>query len=232
MNYDHPSHAVREHQEISTLIPWYLNGSIAEHQRQRLDVHVSLCAECRDDLALERSVYLGMRAETAVEYMPAASLKLLQARLDGIDAAASVDLPAGLPAAQRPGRAAVPWHGVMAASVAVMAVALSLLAADRWLQARARTTRPDYYTVTTAVPRAPGEVIRAVFAPNITLVELQSLLDEAQLRIISGPTEAGVYSLAANSRRPVNSSLALLRGHAKVRFAESTQPSTGSGELP
>ena len=231
MTYDHPSHAVREHQEISTLIPWYVNCSIAEHERQRVDAHLSLCAGCRDDLALERSVYQGMRVETAVEYMPAASLKRLQARLDGIDTAASVDLPAGLPAAKT-GRAAVPWHSVMAASVAIMAVALSLWAADRWLQARARTTRPDYYTVTTATPRAPGEVIRAVFSPKITLVELQTLLDEAQLRIISGPTEAGVYSLAANSRRPVNSSLALLRGHAKVRFAESSQPSKESGEPP
>lgn len=232
MTSDQPNYAVQEHQAISTLIPWYVNGSIAENERQRVDAHLSLCADCRSDLALERSVYQGMRAETAVEYMPAVSLKRLQARLDGIDAAASVDLPAALPVAQTPGRAAVPWHGALAASIAVMAVALSLLAADRWLQARARTTRPDYYTVTTAVPRSPGEVIRAVFSPNITLVELQALLDEAQLRIVSGPTEAGVYSLAANSRRPVNSSLALLRGHAKVRFAESTQPNTGAGEPP
>jgi len=64
---------------------------------------------------------------------------------------------------------------------------------------------------------------RAVFSPTLTLVELQRILDESQLRIISGPSEAGVYSLAANSRRTVGSSLALLRAHAEVRFAESTQ---------
>jgi hypothetical protein len=79
---------------------------------------------------------------------------------------------------------------------------------------------------------APNEVIRAVFAPTITLDELQSILDEAQLRIVSGPTEAGVYSLAANSSRSVSSSLALLRGHAKVRFAEGTQPSKGPSDIP
>jgi hypothetical protein len=64
------------------------------------------------------------------------------------------------------------------------------------------------------------------------LVELQAVLDEAGLRIVSGPTEAGVYSLAANSGRPVSASLASLRGHAKVRFAESIQPSTGPGHSP
>jgi hypothetical protein len=55
------------------------------------------------------------------------------------------------------------------------------------------------------------------------LVELQTILDEAQLRIISGPTEAGVYALAATSTRPVDFSLLLLRRHSVVRFAESTQ---------
>ena len=80
-----------------------------------------------------------------------------------------------------------------------------------------------YHTVTSAAPRAPDEVIRAVFSPAITLVELQAILDEAQLRIISGPTEAGVYSLAATSERPVTASLSLLRRHTSVRFAESTR---------
>ena len=67
-------------------------------------------------------------------------------------------------------------------------------------------------------------MIRAVFSPTITLVELQTILDEAQLRIVSGPTEAGVYSLASNSTCPVRESLALLRRHSAVRFAEGTLP--------
>jgi hypothetical protein len=265
MTDSHRSRDVQEHRDISALLPWYVNDSIGEHERQRVDAHLERCANCRGDLAREQQVFQGMNVETAVEYMPAASLKRLQARLDG---AASGDTEAmtaaggpteagsaalgwtaagraaasgspvadnGAPAGDGPAAAGnrsrrpAAWMGLMAASVAVMAVALSLLAADRWLQFRARSSAPDYYTVTTPAPRAPEVVIRAVFAPTITLVELQSLLDEAQLRIVSGPTEAGVYSLAANSRRPVNSSLAILRAHAKVRFAESTQPTTEAG---
>ena len=56
-----------------------------------------------------------------------------------------------------------------------------------------------------------GEVIRAVFSPTITLDQLQAILDEAQLKIVSGPTEAGVYSLASSSDLTVRSSLAALR---------------------
>ena len=237
MTFDPRSCDAREHQTIASLIPWYVNGSIGEPERQRLDAHLVLCADCRDDLARERCVYQGMNAEPTLEYMPAASLKRLQARLDGLTAAPAADSPAadspaGGAAPGTPRRRSVPWQGLMAASVAVMALALSVLAADRWMLYRAHAA-PNYFTVTTATARAPDEVIRAVFSPTITLVELQAILDETGLRIVSGPTEAGVYSLAATSRRPViSSSLALLRANAKVRFAEGTQPSTEPGDTP
>jgi hypothetical protein len=231
MTIDPQSSAAREHPAISSLIPWYVNGSIGEQERQRVDAHLPLCAACRDDLARERCVYQAMNAETTVEYMPAASLKRLQARLDGIGGAAAAAAPPAEAAPERPGRPSMPWQGLMAASIAVMALALSVLAADRWMQSRAHAA-PNYYTVTTATARAPDEVIRAVFSPAVTLFELQAILDDAGLRIISGPTEAGVYSLATNSRRPVNSSLAVLRANAKVRFAESTRPNMGPGDTP
>jgi hypothetical protein len=233
MTHSHRTPAAGEHEDISALLPWYINGSIGELERQRVDAHLILCAGCRDELAQEQLIYRGMTADAAVEYMPAASLKRLQARLDGVVIGASSDSRAQLPAArERRGRRPMRWQGLMAASVAVMAVALSLLAADRWMQTRGHASAPDYYTVTTPTPHAPGEVIRAVFSPTITLVELQAVLDEAQLRIISGPTEAGVYSLAASSGRPVSSSLASLRRDEKVRFAEITQPSSGPGDTP
>lgn len=217
------------HEEISALLPWYVNGTCSDSDRVRIDAHLLLCAVCSADLAREQFVQQFMTAETAIEYMPAASLKRLQARLDG--AAEAGDVPAAAAAAGTVRPRSIPWHGVMAASVAVLAVAVSLLAADRWIQARARSAAPSYHTVTTAAPRAPEEVIRAVFAPTITLVELQAVLDEAGLTIVSGPSEAGVYSLAANSRRPVSASLALLRAHANVRFAESIQ-GAGPGATP
>jgi hypothetical protein len=232
MTRDGRHHVSREHQEVSALLPWYVNGSIGEQDGQRVEAHLSGCADCRNDLAQEQRVYRAMTAETAIEYMPAASLKRLQARLDGIGAEDAANGAADARSAAAPGRRSMPWPRLMAASIAVMAVALSLLAADRWMGFRGAAAQPNYYTVTTSVPRPQGEVIRAVFSPTITLVELQSILDEAQLRIVSGPTEAGVYSLAAKSARPVSSSLALLRAHAMVRFAESTQASARAGDSP
>jgi len=209
-----------EHQEVCALIPWYVNSRLSDHERLKVDAHIVDCAACRADIAMELRIFDGIKSAPTIEYMPAASLKRLQARLDGLQSR-----PAAAKAAPV-ARVRGPWskRGLMAASIAVMAITISLVLADRWVQFRAQQAAPNYRTVTHSPPRAPDEVIRAVFSPATTLVEMQAILEEADLRIISGPTEAGVYSLAAKSGRPVGASLALLRGHSAVRFAEQTQP--------
>jgi hypothetical protein len=218
-----------EHHAVSALLPWYVNETLEERDRQRVDAHVGICAACREDLAAQRRICEAIAAQPALDYMPVASLKRLQARLDAMQSGSAAALASPQePAIYRAG----PWRGWMAASIAAVAVAVALFAADRWAQVEARRTEPSYRTVTSSAPRAQGEVIRAVFAPNITLVELQAILDESQLRIVSGPTEAGVYSLAANSTLTVRASLALLRRHSTVRFAEGTLPEPESGNSP
>jgi hypothetical protein len=208
------------HAEFSALVPWYVNGTLDEGQRARLEEHLALCAPCRTELQLDRRLQDVMTADRGVTYMPAPSLKRLQMRLDALDAAGAGPKDVATPAA-KPARRDMPWQSLMAASVVITAVALGLFTMGRW---RAPASPRSYHTVTTPSPRVPDEVIRAVFQPSITLVELQRILDESQLRIVAGPTEAGVYSLAANSHRPVVDSLDMLRKHAAVRFAESTQP--------
>jgi hypothetical protein len=216
-----------EHHEVSALIPWYVNDTLAEQERHRVDAHVGSCAVCRDDLTVHQRIHEGIDSQPALDYMPMASLKRLQARLDAAQAqGTSRQIPP-----LEPKRAAA-RRGWMAASIAVMAVAIGVLAADRWMQYEARVTQPNYRTVTNSAPRPQGEVIRAVFSPTITLLQLQAILDEAQLKIVSGPTEAGVYSLASNSSLTVRSSLALLRQHSTVRFAEETLPEPESGNSP
>jgi hypothetical protein len=232
---NHPdSTCTAEHQEICELIPWYVNGTIRAIDRQKLDTHFLICVACRDEMLEERRIYQAMSADSGVEYMPAASFKRLQARIDE-DEGSMASAP-GAPVSRFSRHAPppsvrrhTPRQRLIAASIAVLVVAISLVSADKWYRLGGRGLSPDYQTVTTSAPRAPNEVIRAVFLPTITLVELQAILDEAQLRIVSGPTEAGVYSLAANTDRPVNSSLALLRRHSAVRFAENTQPGDARG---
>ena len=208
-----------ERQQIAALFPWHLNGTLAALERQKVDSHLLACPACRSELSMERRIYEGMVAEPAVEYMPAASLKRLLARIDGL---AEVDSRLEKPVAVPSSRASMPWKGLAAAAFVLLVIAATLQA-NRWSLTRASDLQPKYHTVTSPRPHAPDEVIRAVFSPSLTLVDLQTILDQSHLKIVSGPTEAGVYSLATTSSGSVSKSLGALRRNPGVRFAESTR---------
>ena len=208
-----------EHREIWLQIPWYVNDRIDTRQRRRVDSHLRDCEACRVELQQQRGVHEAMSADTGVEQLPSASLNRLLQRLDATAAPQPLnDAPVAARGTWRP------WSrpAMMAASMAVVAVALSVaILASR----QPDTTVPDpYYTVTSSAQRPAQEVIRAVFAPSTTLAQLQKILDESHLKIVAGPSEAGVYSLAATRDQPIATILSRMRQHTDVRFAESSAP--------
>jgi anti-sigma factor RsiW len=215
-----------EHQEIGELLPWFVNGRLSEADRQRVDAHLRVCEACTDELAAQRRVHGVMSVDAGVERMPTAGLKRLRLRIESLDEVgpapaapdevARSETPAASSLRQR--------YGAIAASIAMTAV--GALAALLWNQHERRIAPANYYTVTTTAPQPANTAIRAVFTPTVTLSELQELLDDAHLKIVSGPTEAGVYSLAMSGSPSVDWSLRRLRGHEVVRFAESVVPAT------
>jgi hypothetical protein len=228
----------REHTELTELLPWYVNGTLAAGERQRLERHLESCAACRRDLELEHTIAGALTSAPAVEYLPAPSLKRLNERLDALlehdvlggpiladqegsspNSAMARTLPP-ISAAHRRRRRVL--ERLVAVWLAAFAIALAYVITAR-LPGRPESGG-EYRTVTTSAPRSPEVVIRAVFAPSLSMGELKHILEGAGLRIVAGPTEAGVYSLAATTDRPVADSLAELRRHDAVRFAESTAP--------
>jgi anti-sigma factor RsiW len=207
-----PMPPTAEHREVWELLPWHINGRLSEPDRRRVEAHLHACDACRGECAAQRQIYRVIAADTAVEQMPMAALNKLRQRIERTEIAASTDT---VPERTRPVTRWRPRAAAIAASA--VAVAVSIPAALHWQAHRAGV----YYTVTTAAAPQGGAVIRAVFAPTLTLSELQSVLDDAHLKIVSGPTEAGVYSLAMSGPQSIDWSLRTLRGHGTVRFAES-----------
>jgi anti-sigma factor RsiW len=221
----HPSAPANEHEDIWNLLPWLVNGRLSEADRRRVEAHLHLCNGCRDEYAAQRQIYEIIAADTAVvEQMPTSGLNKLRQRIESYEAANPVHSESD--AAPRSSDRARVWRlpgRSIAACVVGVAVALSVSTALLWNRSQ-RNAGANYHTATTATSQPAGTVIRAVFAPAVTLSELQALLDDAHLRIVSGPTEAGVYSLAMTGSQPIDWSLGRLRQHDMVRFAETTGP--------
>ena len=202
---EHPGNDDSEHTAMNELIPWYVNGTLDDSARRRLDQHLPTCPECRADMRLERAVHARIAAQPAVEYMPVASLKRLNATLDELQSVAahrSEVPPAVPPAAATRALPAAPqrllrrWRLAVAASIVLVAAGLGLVMVDRVtvdrMTGHGDSASGGYHTVTTARAKPPHE--------------------------------AGVYTLAPTSTLATASSLEILRRHAGVRFAESSSP--------
>jgi anti-sigma factor RsiW len=214
---NNPIPPTADHRDVWELLPWHVNGRLSEIDHRRVEAHLHVCDACRGECAAQRQIYQVIAADTAVEQMPMAGLNKLRQRIEKTEIVAPAD---AVPERTHPAARRRPRAAAIAASAAAVAAAVSIPVALHWQTHRA----PAYYTVTAAAAPQAGAVIRAVFAPTLTLSELQSVLDDAHLKIVSGPTEAGVYSLAMSGPQSIDWSLHTLRGHGTVRFAESIAP--------
>ena len=199
------------HGETWDLIPWLVNGRAQGPERQRAEAHLRDCEACRAELDTQRRLQAAMSQEASLDLLPAASLQRLHSKLD---AQATADA--------RPQRAArsrsmLRW---LVAAVVVESIGLMFLSAALWRQ---DVPSAPYRTVTSAMEVTSGASIRAVFSPQLPVQELQTLLETSHLKIVAGPSEAGVYSLALPSSagpHAIEMAVATLRAHPGVRFAE------------
>jgi anti-sigma factor RsiW len=219
---NHPQ-SRRCEEEAARLLPWYVSGRLDAADTARVMRHLERCATCSDDLAHERAVRTLLKSESSVEYAPQPGLARTLARIDELEREAPTVLPFVRPAKEPARRfSAVPW---LAAAALVQAVALGVIGTAMFHRSAGVSQEPRYATLSAdAQPVAAGEHIRAVFAPDVTLGALNAMLARNALTIISGPSDAGVYTLAFTDAHGatgrLDRAIATLRAQPSVKFAE------------
>jgi hypothetical protein len=215
------------HARAWALIPWLVNGRADAAERAAVEQHLTRCAECRGELAVQQRLRQGLQDHLppAAELDAERGLQRLLGRLDQLPAdqeTSASQVPNALqpaPTAEPQRRRAGRLPAALAAAVVVQAVGLALLS----LQLLRGDDAP-YRTLSQPAASAPAAGYRVVPDPGLPMAQWQALLDDTQLRVVDGPNAAGAYALAPRSTPPAAAPadvLARLRATPGVRLAEA-----------
>jgi hypothetical protein len=196
------------HRQTWDLIPWIVNGTATTAECERVDEHLRLCADCRDEYAFQSRIHAGMTLESTLECDPQSAFQRWLARIDGehaddrVVSAATVHVtPPVIARRQRLGaRRKSGWTRyqarVLTAAVIVQSVALVLLGA--LLLGRVRSADPDprYETLSRVSTSAGTATIRFVPSPSLTVGALQAILADTKVRIVESNQGSSIYGLA------------------------------------
>jgi hypothetical protein len=204
------------------LLPWIANDRASPRDKTKVEQHLSTCEACREELERQRVLRDAIRQEESIVIAPQTSFHKLMLRIDG-----EVDEPAPHEPVEEEAQAtpvARPLGRWLPIAAAIQAIAIAGLLGTVWLQSRATLEAPRFTTLTSSSGIAHGPVIRVVFAPEVSIVNINTALRAIPAEIVSGPSEAGVFTLAlpnnAESADRVHQALLRLRSDPQVIFAE------------
>ena len=59
------------HNEVSLLLPWHVNGTLSEDDREKVQAHLDVCGDCREELTLCAEMMDAVRQQEATPIVPA-----------------------------------------------------------------------------------------------------------------------------------------------------------------
>ena len=196
------------HQQ-ATLLPWYLTNSLDREEKLEVEMHLNSCETCQKEFEEMKRTQVAVKAAVSEREGPSpAVLTQVMARIREEKAstqrttvAVSPDTP-GIWAqieAWFQSLFAVPWVPVIATILIVGQSALL------FTNLGGKLGPLDQGPVTVrGIPQAPSlsksSQLEVVFEKTATLREIQSLLQQIQAQIISGPSSDGSYILEISTK--------------------------------
>jgi hypothetical protein len=200
-------------EEISDLLPWYVNGTLEPSDCKRVDDHCIDCAACSAALNLEQRVAGSIRApRDNIGQSPHAAWQRFEALLDK-------EGPRQPPRAWRRKFRSSAFGIVMTAQAAAIVALAVLLFIDRSNQ-----EAPNFRTLanvdeTLAVGRP---LVRIAFDSGVTEADAKAIAAGAGGTIVAGPSANNVYTFAfqAGAREALDMKVTQLRRQSNVLLAE------------
>ncbi len=221
-------HGERSHQRVWELLPWYVNGSLAQPERERVEAHLAACRRCEEEVRACRrtAAEIAGAGEVAPSPHPIQFQRVL-ARIEESDR--EERRHGGGWRILAPFRSLVqatprPLRGALVAQAAVIFLLVGFLA---WGSLRpgspALASSPAVYRTLSDPAPAPVPTfrLRVMFSPKATEREIRGLLLGIRGEITAGPSPLGLYTVEVPAAGdPAAGVLARLRSEPQVTFAE------------
>ena len=211
------------HREILDLLPWFVNGTLPEHHRARVEAHLRDCLPCNAALRDERRLSGRLLDQDDVPLGPAHGLNELLDRIDRRQQRART--VAGLPPWIGYGLAAGFGGGIVWLWLAVAPVGGMGGGEFETLSATPATAPPS-----ASAPEIPQPQIDIVFAATPTAAELKAFGQEIGAALVGGPSGIGRYAFAIDGPAAgVDTLLESLRRDPRIRFAGRSYADVNEG---
>lgn len=182
-------HESMSHEQASELLPWLVNNSLPEGERDLLREHAASCVICRRELRELENLRNSISDASAATTVPAPDMRHINARIDAL--------------IEKEGRGRrllsnvrELFHSPLRIAVAAQAVLVVVLATLLLLP---ETDEPKFTTLTNPQTLPDGQYVRVVFEPALPASDMSTLLETMDLTIVDGPSARGVYTLQLSS---------------------------------
>ncbi len=237
----HTSRSAVQHQQILLLLPWYLNQTLEQDERQRVERHLNNCMLCNRELVALRELAAAVKHSSDLEMAAEASFAKLRPFLKTAIEVRQPPEPSHNPPATgwfgKRAHAAPGLSGpavnrqsrllrLSGSTVTRFAIAASMLLAmiPLIMQYGRPPATTDYYTLSAARPESPaGAKLRVVFAKSLPDAGIDALLEQIHGQRIEGPNSAGAYTVKLDAGKDgvdVTAAVALLRSEQNVLLVE------------
>ncbi len=202
------------HEHAIEMLPWLINDSLPGDERAAVLDHAQSCVMCRREMKSLEDLRDSINCLSSPVPIPAPDMRNINARIDK------------LINRQNWARRSISWISEFFASpwraayVAQSMLLVVLAAALLW----PATRDTEYTMLTQASDLVDGYYVRVVFSPDLAQSDLKELLDELELRIVAGPSDRGVYTLATENSFVITERDAALASLSKNRSVLFAQP--------
>lgn len=174
------------HEAAAELLPWLINNSLDEDEKEAVLEHARACVICRRELGELERLRDSISPASEASSVPAPDMRSINARIDRLIDRRSWGRSLRSWIRDRFERS---WRIVLAAQSVLLIALVGLLL---WPEPE----NPEFTTLTRPNDLPDGLYIRLVFSPEIAQTELSDLLDRFELEVVEGPSTRGVYTLA------------------------------------